>query len=40
MSIPEYLSRIKFLNTGDVQIAYQWKYGEPLVRAEEPHRIL
>ncbi|KAK1669783.1 hypothetical protein QYE76_057942 [Lolium multiflorum] len=39
MSIPEYLSRIdaEFLtSTGDdVQIAYQYKYGQPLVRAEE-----
>jgi hypothetical protein len=39
MSIPEYLSRIDaeyYTSTGDaVQIAYQYKYGQPLVRAEE-----
>lgn len=35
MSIPEYLSRIEFMNTDNVQIAYQHKYGQPLVRAEE-----
>jgi hypothetical protein len=36
MSIPEYLSRIEFMFKGDdVQIAYQYKYGQPLVRAEE-----
>ena len=35
MSIPEYLSRIEFMHTDDVQIAYQYKYGQPLVRAEE-----
>ena len=35
MSIPEYLSRIEFMNTDDVQITYQYKYGQPLVRAEK-----
>jgi hypothetical protein len=31
MSIPEYLSHIEFMNMDDVQIAYQYKYGQPLV---------
>jgi hypothetical protein len=35
MSIPEYLSRLEFIQTDDVQIAYQYKYGQSLVRAEE-----
>ena len=35
MSIPEYLSRLEFIQTDDVQIAYQYKYGKSLVRAEE-----
>ncbi|KAK1625993.1 hypothetical protein QYE76_000308 [Lolium multiflorum] len=28
MSIPEYLSRLEFIQTDDVQIAYQYKYGQ------------
>jgi hypothetical protein len=35
MSIPEYLSRIEFMATDDVQLAYHYTYGEPLVRAAE-----
>jgi hypothetical protein len=35
MSIPEYLSRIEFMDTDDVQLAYHYTYGEPLVRAAE-----
>jgi hypothetical protein len=36
MSIPEYLSRAVFPK--DDQVAYQYKYGDPLVRSEQiPH---
>jgi hypothetical protein len=34
MSIPEYLSRVE-MPTGDVQLAYKYQYGQPLVRPEE-----
>ncbi|KAK1626000.1 hypothetical protein QYE76_000315 [Lolium multiflorum] len=31
MSIPEYLCRLEFIQTDDVQIAYQYKYGQSLL---------
>jgi hypothetical protein len=34
MSIPQYLSQLEF-PTGDVQLAYKYRYGEPLIRSEE-----